>query len=171
MWARIPDFSDYAVSTHGEVMRLTGGRGTRSGHILKPVLSKRGYLAVNLRREGKTHTKGIHVLIASAFIPNPEAKPQVNHRDGVKTNNSILNLEWATNAENVKHAYDTGLNSPITGCQSPRAKLKQEQIRAVWNLRADGLSQEAIAKSVGVAQITISRILRGISYPKEVTKE
>ena len=55
------------------------------------------------------HNHFIHRIVARAWIPNPDNKPQVNHKDGDKTNNAVYNLEWMNNSENVKHSYDIGL--------------------------------------------------------------
>lgn len=75
-----------------------------------------GYKCVDLNANGVNVQKHIHRLVAEAFIPNPENKATVNHKDGNKLNNDISNLEWATFGENNKHAVDTGLKqSPWTG--------------------------------------------------------
>lgn len=71
-----------------------------------------GYLCVDLNANGINEQKCIHRLIAEAFIPNPENKPTVNHKNGIKLDISIDNLEWATYSENNKHAFDTGLKKP-----------------------------------------------------------
>lgn len=89
----------YDVSNFGNVRSLSGGK--RRGKQLK--LSNRfGYRAVSIG--GKTQS--VHRLVAKAFIPNPEGKPQVNHIDGVKDNNHVENLEWATAQENIRHSFD-----------------------------------------------------------------
>ena len=67
------------------------------------------YIGFSLRKNGKSVFKHLHRLMAETFIPNPENKPQVNHIDGDKKNNSLENLEWATSSENIKHAYDLGI--------------------------------------------------------------
>lgn len=98
----------YEVSNTGIV------RNKVTGHILSPQEDKKGYLRVRLSLHDKKATAKVHRLVATAFIPNPEEKPQVNHKDMDKHNNRVGNLEWATNSENQIHAYKTGLNY-VTG--------------------------------------------------------
>jgi len=90
-------------------------------HIKNKFLSsgKNGYSNIRLR---KTPFK-IHRLIAETFIPNPENKPCVNHKNGIKTDNRIENLEWCTYSENSYHALSTGLRIPATGERHPKSKL------------------------------------------------
>lgn len=123
-WRPVPGFEGvYEVCNIGAVRRVgkaarTGkgrGGGARIGHILMPRVVPGGYLAVQLWRDGKPHAFLLHVLVASAFIgPCPVGK-EVNHRDGVKSNNSHENLEYLTRSENIKHAYQTGLMRQRTG--------------------------------------------------------
>ena len=109
VWKAIPGYDgQYEVSDTGAV-RSTNYRRTGNTKELKPIPSGKGYLMVGLCKNGKMHWEKIHRLVASLFIPNPENKPQVNHLDGVKTNNVVSNLEWATGGENQTHAYRTGL--------------------------------------------------------------
>jgi|ERR1039458_423185 hypothetical protein len=130
-WARIAKYPDYAVSSDGRVMRVTTEANTRPGLILKPsCCGKSRYPAVLLYRDGKRKLCTLHRLVAEAFIPNPENKPQVNHRDGRKTNNKYLNLEWATASENRKHAFAAGLQIPNTGAaRAARARKAMESVR------------------------------------------
>ena len=97
-WARIAGYPEYAVSTDGQVLSIRTGQF----RVLTPM--EKGYLKVNLTGEdGKQHTRKVGRLVAVHHIPNPENKPQVNHKDRVKANNSVTNLEWATHMENVNH--------------------------------------------------------------------
>jgi len=74
-----------------------------------------GYPCVTLRADGGNRkTLRVHQLVARLFVPNPDNKPEVNHRFGVKTDNHFSQLEWATHAENIQHAWDTGLLKSTT---------------------------------------------------------
>lgn len=102
----------YKVSNLGNVLSIPR-RGTRSRkeHLLRQYKTKKGYLNVFLIKKCKSFCTGTHRLVAQAFIPNPENKPQVNHIDGNKENNCLDNLEWVTNQENMKHAWESGLRN------------------------------------------------------------
>ena len=92
----IPNYYGYEVSSWGKVYRY--------GREIRQEANGKGYLRVDLYNEnGRKHFK-VHRLVAEAFIPNPKGKPQVNHKDGNKRNNSITNLEWVTDRENKDHA-------------------------------------------------------------------
>jgi hypothetical protein len=93
----------YSVSDKGRV------RNNRTGKILKPIKTTKGYVKVNLRVDGREINIQVHRLVAIAFIPNPENKPEVNHKNGIHDDNRLSNLEWVTQEENLRHAYDTGL--------------------------------------------------------------
>jgi len=95
----------YQVSNLGRVESLQRDVNL----ILKPRLRRDGYLIVSLSKNGKVKSKPIHRLVATAFIPNPDNKKTVNHKDGNKLNNHVTNLEWNTSSENNKHAYNIGI--------------------------------------------------------------
>lgn len=92
--------NEYLVSSEGEV------KSVRTGKVLKPTTDKDGYLYYVLCVNGNRKTIKAHRLVASAFIPNAENKPAIDHINGIKTDNRVSNLRWVTNQENT--------NNPIT---------------------------------------------------------
>lgn len=124
-WKDIAGYESlYQVSELGDVFSF------KTGRILKPRLTGkyRNYHTVVLYTNGMNKNFTVHRLVASAFIPNIENKPQVNHIDGNPTNNNVSNLEWATNSENQKHAFKLGLQKPtmhrlgVKGSENPNSK-------------------------------------------------
>lgn len=108
---KIPGFEsispNHYISDSGEVISYRWGKRK----VLKLSKNSKGYLRINLFQKelNKARAISIHRLVAMAFIPNPDNKEQVNHKDGNKTNNDISNLEWVTNKENMTHAWETNL--------------------------------------------------------------
>lgn len=105
VWKVIDGFGHYEVSNCGRV------RNTYTGRIRKPSINAYGYPYVSVKMSKKSYALRIHRLVAAAFLePSTKYKAQINHIDGVKTNNTASNLEWVTPSENIRHAYETGLN-------------------------------------------------------------
>lgn len=114
----------YQVSNYGRIKALEryvkhseNAMRLRKELILVPVNRGDGYYVVSLCN-GSSRSRIIHRLVAQAFIPNPENKPQVNHKDGDKSNNSLDNLEWVTVSENILHSFRIGIrtaNKPSLG--------------------------------------------------------
>lgn len=99
----------YEVSNTGKIRNLNYRNQGRIREFQKSI-NGGGYEFVHIYDKGKTRKMMVHVVVAKAFIPNPEGKPQVNHKDGNKRNNRVENLEWVTQSENMLHAYRTGLS-------------------------------------------------------------
>lgn len=97
----------YAVLVNGEIYSYPKYR--HKGKLLKQHQRKDGYMEIGLSLNKKRNTFLVHRLIAKAYIPNPENKPEINHIDGNKQNNNVQNLEWVTSSENQIHAIKNGM--------------------------------------------------------------
>jgi hypothetical protein len=102
----------YLIDSLGNIVscpRQNGSRFVNQYKILSTKTNKFGYKEVALSKDGKTKTVLLHRLIAIHFVENPQGLPCVNHKNGIKTDNRIENLEWCTRSQNTKHAYDNNL--------------------------------------------------------------
>lgn len=131
--------------------------------VLSPSLRGKGYQAVGLMKNGKQIRKSVHRLVAEAFIPNVENKDQVNHKDGNKTNNHFLNLEWVSNQENIQHSYDTGIRKGTShiGERNTMAKLTDKDVLLIKN---NNDSVVDLAKKLNVSKSTVYKIKSGIRW-------
>lgn len=158
----------YAVSTLGRVKNVNTGR------ILKPYTLPSGYRQVTLCSSSQRKNYTVHRLVALAFIPNPDNKREVNHKDTDKQNNCISNLEWNTSSENHKHAYAHGLMKPPAPkrtkpvkeikpkpkCRN-RAELTEQDVIKIRKLAATGeYTHEKLSIMFGVHRRTISYIVQ-----------
>lgn len=112
-WKIINEFPNYAVSNTGEVKNINTGR------VLKPGTLRYGYKLVWLYVDRKRYGRQIHRLVAKAFVPNPENKPEVNHINGITNDNRAENLEWCTHSENNLHAFRVLGRKPTRGFRTP----------------------------------------------------
>lgn len=136
---------DYEITRDGKVIN----KHTR--HTLAPQPNGKGYLRVSIGKK----LMFIHRLVAEKYIPNPENKPQVNHKDGNKLNNCVDNLEWVTNQENRNHAVDNDLQ--VTGERCSWAKLTEENVKEI---RANpGYENEYWARKFKVSRSTINDVV------------
>ena len=157
-WRDIENYEGlYQVSNFGQIRsidRLVKQRlGVRlaKGQILKPAQNPKGYFAVSLCKENKAHTFTVHRLVANAFIPNPYNLATVNHKNIIKTDNRLCNLERLSLLDNSKHAQ-------INGCYKKFGKLQKQQIKQIKFLLQYKIPQRVLAKIYGVSQPIIHRI-------------
>lgn len=104
IWKDIKWYEWYQISNLWNIKCLNYKK-TLKEKLLKCVFNKNWYVYISLYKNSLTKTYRVHRLVAKAFIPNPENKPQVNHIDWNKKNNCVENLEWITASENQKHSY------------------------------------------------------------------
>ena len=148
-----------------EVSDLGNVRNVKTKRILKSQKSSKGYLRVKLSLNMDAKTYQIHRLVALAFIPNIEGKPQVNHKDSIRHNNVLSNLEWCTNGENQQHSIKQGLSRKQKGEDRPASKLKEEDVIKIRELYDDGgYSQRELAGMFNVGQRTINTIVNRKSW-------
>ena len=144
----------YEVSNIGEVWSNIRHK------IIKSSMNKDGYLNTTITTSERDHRVGIHRLVAIAFVPNPDNKPQVNHINGNKTLNWVGNLEWVTQQENIQHAIDTGLRDGFLGVNSPKNIYPEETIHKICKMLEDGLSQKVIADELNINKGVVNSIKR-----------
>lgn len=134
----------------------------------KFAINSSGYKKISYYNDGEFKNYYLHRLIAMAFIPNPENKPFVNHKDGNKLNNNIDNLEWCTHSENIIHAYknhlkeDTGYAKYIR--RESNRKLTEDEINDIRAMYKKGIKQVDIAKKYNLYSRTVNNIVHDNLY-------
>lgn len=153
-WVDIAGYENlYQINQFGEIRTLKNSPKLKKYDLLKPQISKtNGYVYQMLNKNGTKKLFRVHRLVASAFLPNPNNLPQVNHKDGNKQNNRADNLEWCEQSYNMKHAYKTKLQIP-----------SDKQRKAVINTNK--------LKQKGVCQIKDGEIINTFSGISEASRQ
>lgn len=152
----------YEVSTDGRVRtveHITNGHAIMPTELAIKIYKSQRYARVRLYRDGKSKDHMVHRLVAEAFIPNPDNKPQVNHIDGDRSNNRVENLEWCTASENQRHAYRAGLKDIENTITHTRKKVRQ--IDADGNVIKIWQSMSDAARGLGLQVSNISHCCKG----------
>lgn len=152
-WAPVAGYEEqYLVSDHGRVYSLT------SGSMLTQDV-RGGYAYVQLWRYGKAKGKRVHILVATAFVPNPDNLPEVNHGNGDKLRNVWSNLEWMTQSQNAEHRCRVLGKS--RGSNHGEAKLTEADVIEIKTALNRGAKHIPLANQFGVSKATISHIRCG----------
>jgi len=161
----------YAVTKDGRVW--AHANWLHQGMFLKQVL-RGGYRAVHLCNQGKARMKPVHRLVAITFIPNPNSLSQINHKDGVKTNNKVQNLEWCTASHNRKHSWDIGttvITAAFIECARRKARAMGTQRRRLSMRQAlvirelsKTVPRRELMKIYGLSAPSLSELITGKTY-------
>lgn len=157
MYKVIKEYPNYAISESGTIINL------KTKQIKSQYVGSTGYYMVSFSKCNKSKPNRVHRLLATAFIPNPNNKPHVNHKDGNKLNNCLTNLEWVTHKENMKHAFENGLANN-TGVNNGMSKLTPAKVKHIKNSLIAGESQQKIANRMNVSRSCILKIHLGKTW-------
>ena len=158
VWKDVIGFEGlYMVSSMGNVKSLNYHR-QRIEKLLVAKVSSTGYCQYDLCKDKAVKQIAGHRLVAGAFLQNPESKKTVNHINGVKTDNRVENLEWATAKENSAHAYLTGLKVGAKGEKSVHSKLTDQQVVEI-RAKAGTAKIKDIGAEYGVCISLVSQVI------------
>lgn len=163
-WRPITGFDGgYEVSNLGRVRSLP--RRSANGRALKGKIfqdqDNRGYRQVCFRIAGKSRCALVHRMVAQAFIPNPDNLPVINHKNGIKTDNQVKNLEWCTHQENIDHAKELGLQRYHQGEAHGMARLTSSEVREILDWQS---TEKAAVVKFAISRSQYYRIRRGEAW-------
>lgn len=168
IWKDVPGYEGkYKISNKGNLIKLShySKKGRYYPESIVPTFKNyKGYIQIYLFDNNQRKTTTIHRLIAKAFISNPDNKDQINHKNGIKDDNRIENLEWCNQSENMRHAFDTGLKEGLPGEKNGRATLSQETVDLVKTKYNNGEKLPDISKELNISLGKLRTIIYGLSW-------
>lgn len=159
-WKDIPGYEGhYQAHPSGQIrsvdkmVNARNGKRKKAGKVLNPGITWKGYERVSLSMNCKAKNHSVHKLILKTFTENPLNKPEVNHINGIKTDNRLENLEWCTPSENAIHSYGIGLHT--------RQKLTVDKVD---DIRKSQLSTKELSNQYGVTKRTIQQVKKRVTW-------
>lgn len=164
IWKEISGYPSHMVSNIGRIKSVdhkvphpTLKEYTVKGKVRKPLLNHSGYFRIQLAHRGEY--MAVHRIVALAFIPNPNKLKEVNHINGVKSDNRVENLEWCSRSENHNHALRTGLLRPPRGSKHWNSKLDEMQVKVIRACASEGITGYKLARYFKVCDSMIYNII------------
>jgi hypothetical protein len=154
----IEGFENYLIGEDGRVIN------SKKDNILTPSLNENGYLYITLWKENRQYPRTVHRLVALAYVPNPDSKPIVNHKDANRANPHKGNLEWVTQSKNIKHAY-------MLGTMSQKRRLSPEQLTEALMYFLNGETLTALSNRYSYALSPMSITMRNQAVRLNMVKQ
>ncbi len=157
----------YAVDINGNVWTCKSNtKMAFKGHwrVLALKNNVHGYPFFIMSNFGHDITARIHRILALAFIPNPDNLPEVNHKNGIKTDNRLENLEWCTHKHNMIHCIENNLRKTARGEKIPNSILNEEKVKEILKAKKQGVRNKVLAEKYNIDRSAICRISNGKSW-------
>lgn len=155
VWEPVPNFEHYQVNNFGQIKN-------KDGKILKPYKNKWGYPVITLCKNSKKYRKTVHRIVCEAFL-GPANGYDVNHKNTIKTDNRLINLEYVTRSQNEKHSWANGKKS-----RKHSAKITKQIATEIIKRKAKGESSKALALEFSISPQSVCDICKGRTWRKEV---
>lgn len=162
-WKPIPGYSKfYEASENGAIRRIAGSERCKTNRLIQPKVSRQGYLQISLSAYGIRRMFNVHQLVAWAFLGHQKVGETVNHINGNKSDNRVLNLEYLTQADNNRHARDE--LGVWVGENNGRSKLTENNIREIRTRTANGEQYTSLANEYGVSVVALRNAAIGKTW-------